>query len=853
MIKMRETALDYYRGTVQKYSDEDGCGYIEPDPEQELNDLLVFHRSSLRSRATRLRTGDRVIFCVNDPGQGGHALDVHAELVEDGGSDERVTGKIHRYGAERGFGFLTTKDGQQAFFHVSSFLDDSVVPGVGLEVTCRLARSKKGLQAQDLAAADLSREAETTDWLAQAILARYARRYDDAARLYEKGLLQQPSVQLILSWAAMEKNRNRKPAAMRVYEEGIKRIPSNAKLREDAGILAASLGDFRAAVRLLEESLSICRRTQQGGEKGVLLGLARTHYQVDTLPSLRGSITYYEQAVQLFGRGQTRLPEADLLRLNIARIRTKHHRGNLCTEFLKAAHFEIVRASLLEQTTEGAEFVVQVDNPELRETYGIASHLIVRCVFKSQVVISDLVQVDESVKRWAESGLGDEQVALLIVSSLPQELQGLLSARIEDKRTLLPALVPLSQSDLETGADALGVLRGTLDRWLYRRDLFAGSSPVEGKRFFGRDRPLAQLRDAISSATPTGIFGLRKVGKTSLLKEAQRRAIEQGNVVVYVDLLRVPSDISDCGWLYWKLADELKRAIAHLPLPPLRWRVGGAFTDFLDIPNSFPIATAFDSDLSKLLTVVRTAPIRPRPRVVILLDEIERLLPTFLGKSGFAGFFDFFSYLRGVSQEHNDFVLIITGANASISEAAQFDRRDNPVFNYFKEVYLPPLESAECTLMMRELGRGMGILFTYGAYEYVYRLTGGHPFFARQLCSFVAERNKERPLQVSREMIEGLLDEYLDTRSGDFQEIVERLDRDFPDELTICVFLAEAGGRLPIESVRGLLGDRLSATIKHLTGYQIVAVDRDYIFISIDLLNRWLQRRYKGKDSNGLS
>ena len=49
--------------------------------------------------------------------------------------------------------------------------------------------------------------------------------------------------------------------------------------------------------------------------------------------------------------------------------------------------------------------------------------------------------------------------------------------------------------------------------------------------------------------------------------------------------------------------------------------------------------------------------------------------------------------------------MIITGANASVSEIAQFERRDNPVFNYFREVYLPPLEAAECTIMMRDLDR----------------------------------------------------------------------------------------------------------------------------------------------------
>ena len=76
-----------------------------------------------------------------------------------------------------------------------------------------------------------------------------------------------------------------------------------------------------------------------------------------------------------------------------------------------------------------------------------------------------------------------------------------------------------------------------------------------------------------------------------------------------------------------------------------------------------------------------------------MLDEIERLLPNTAGKEGFKGFFDFFSYIRGVAQESSDFVPIVTGANAAIAEAAQFSGRDNPVFNFFREIYLPLLKS----------------------------------------------------------------------------------------------------------------------------------------------------------------
>ena len=559
----------------------------------------------------------------------------------------------------------------------------------GLAVTFKLVPSAKGTQAQDIGVGSLPIERDS-DWLARAILARDARRYDEAARFYEMGLRSGPSVQLISSYAAMEKNRNRKQPAMRVYEAGIGRFPENAKLREDAGILAASLGDTKLAVRLLKESLALCRATDQGGEKGVLLALARTHYQIGTLAALRECTKHYENALLLFGKGRTQLPEADVLRLKLAAIRLQHHRGNACVEFLRRAGFEVIRASLLEQATEGAEFIVEVNNPELRETYGLASQLLIRCMFKGQVLVSDLNRLDASVKKWATSGLGDEQVAFMVVSSLAEDLQR-LAQRIEEKGSDLPAIVPLQQSEIETSGEALAPVRAALDRWLYRRDLFAGSSPVEGKRFFGRDKPLAQLREAITSATPTGIFGLRKVGKTSLLKEARRRATERGDVVVYIDLLRVPSDVSDCTWLYWKIGDELNRAVQRLPLPPMKWRLGGVFTDFLDISAGFPVSTAFDADITRLLTLLRDCDIFPRPRVVVLLDEVERLLPTSLGKSGFSGFFDFFSYLRGVSQEHSDFLPIITGANAMVSEVAQFERRDNPFSTFLKKSTYHPL------------------------------------------------------------------------------------------------------------------------------------------------------------------
>jgi hypothetical protein len=90
--------------------------------------------------------------------------------------------------------------------------------------------------------------------------------------------------------------------------------------------------------------------TNQRGEKGVLQALARAHYDFDTIASLRESVRLYQDALQLFGRGRTQLPEYDVLSMNIAKIRTQHHRGNLTVQFLRAIKFQIIRANLLPQT-----------------------------------------------------------------------------------------------------------------------------------------------------------------------------------------------------------------------------------------------------------------------------------------------------------------------------------------------------------------------------------------------------------------------------------------------------------------------------------------------------------------------
>lgn len=851
---------EYKRGTVESYDDRAGYGYVVPDEPTQTGQRLLVHRQSMRRKDLLLEAGDRVIYRAEIVPRGVLATDVHLENAKmDDGEDhseaiDGCSGRIAFVNVVRGYGFIDGAVEKRIFFHFSQLPNPDIPPAVGTNVLFDLRKNERSFYAEAIGIADdgsagtrgggmdIAGE-RSQNLLAQAILARDARDLDGAARLYRRGMRESPSVQLITSYAAMEKNRNRRQDAMSIYEQGLRIYPNNLKLCEDAGLLAASIGEYQKAIQLLNHGLELSEGSGQGVGRLFLLALARVHSRRGGMSDLQKCLEYYQRAKRAFDAsafGKGAFPKDDLLAMNLAAVRLQHYRGNLVFEYINRVGFRILRVQLFEQTTVGADFVVQVRNPELVESYGITGNLLVRCMFKSDITLGDVESLDSAVDSWGANGLIDDQVSLMIVASLPLDVERLLFRRIEERRRTASAIVPLTQSQIETAEDAMAALRQVLDRWLYRRDLFAQNFPVSGRRFFGRDKPLADLRDAIANGIAAGIFGLRKVGKTSLLKEIDRRSSEGGDIVIYMDLLRVPADVTDTRWIYWKLGAELFERIQRSNVRGVNWRIGGRYSDFFDIPAEFPVATAFDSDVTQVLGALRKSGLDPRPRLVLMLDEIERLLPGSLGKEGFVGFFDFMSYLRGLAQESDDFVPIITGANAAVAEAAQFQGRDNPIFNFFREIYLPLLQPGETALMIRTLGRGMGIRFSADACDRVHNLCGGHPFFARQFCSFLAERYPDRPLNVPVDIVESLVSPYLEIASKDFQEIVDRFARDYPEELDVCVAVANAGGTMDLESLTKL--GRGHVSLRHLLGYQVVAMEGTNLRLTMDLMRLWLDR-----------
>jgi cold shock CspA family protein len=255
----------YKSGSVETYDDKAGYGYIIPDAPEESAPRLLIHRRSLRSPTLLLVPGERVLFQTAVIPRGLLASDVHLETPDD--SSEIADGPSTAYGTitavwpDRHFGFIKDDNGNKRFFHYSQITRLSGVPIEGVRVSFRPVSTDRGLQARDVQGASGPQDntpatgapndsepataagpRKQDNFLALAILARDSKKLDEAARLYERGMRESPSVQLITSYAAMEKNRNRRADALTIYERGLRIYPTNLKLIEDAGTVAASMG-----------------------------------------------------------------------------------------------------------------------------------------------------------------------------------------------------------------------------------------------------------------------------------------------------------------------------------------------------------------------------------------------------------------------------------------------------------------------------------------------------------------------------------------------------------------------------------------------------------------------------------
>ena len=429
----------------------------------------------------------------------------------------------------------------------------------------------------------------------------------------------------------------------------------------------------------------------------------------------------------------------------------------------------------------------------------------------------------------AEDRVRLDPVGSIIVSDSPNvrnELHDIVGSEPERPPILaLPTsmLARLKQADH---------IRSLFVEGFFSRDLFALESPLRSDiSFFGRQDIVAELLDRFRSGQNSGLFGLRRIGKTSVLYALRRRVIEGGlGGVIYLDLSN-PAIYRGRWWhVLESMAQVLVESSSLTKTQRSKLHVGAStYTE----SNA---AAFFKGDLETIRARF------PKSRVLLEFDEIEQI--TF-GLSPAQHWTDDFlplwQTLRSMHQDtQGDVCYVVAGVNPHPLEADRVGRFDNPLFSTAKPYFLAPFDAATVREMVRRLARYMGLRCEETLYVKLTGEYGGHPFLVRQACSHLAKRIEKRPETLTVQLFNQEKRHIALALERNVRQILNVLAIWYPNELELLTQLA--GG--DVTTFKEFAGDSAEFT-QHVEGYGLVRSPRYEPQITIGLVETVLLKTAK--------
>ncbi len=322
-----------------------------------------------------------------------------------------------------------------------------------------------------------------------------------------------------------------------------------------------------------------------------------------------------------------------------------------------------------------------------------------------------------------------------------------------------------------------------LRNYVFSRDLFYETTPVQGDRFFGRRRLLQTLRDDIGNQRVSGLFGLRKAGKTSVLSELAQSLTGPETIFILRDLESLPSPPDDpVPILLQELTDDLLSQLRERKLSTQN------LLKLAENPGIAEFKRAFQATLRKLANGDIT--------VVLMLDEIEYLTPSDridVSEGDMTSVAQLLGALRSLVQENGNFTFLLSGLTSAIIESGRLYGRPNPLFSWAKANFLAPFERHEADDLARSVGQKMGIAIDGGALDALFEATGGHAFLYRHLASTVV---KELPVdtfhrEIKKPLVLRSINTWRRQIAGNMREMLDHVKRYYPDEAYLLEILME--------------------------------------------------------------
>lgn len=415
------------------------------------------------------------------------------------------------------------------------------------------------------------------------------------------------------------------------------------------------------------------------------------------------------------------------------------------------------------------------------------------------------------------------------------------SDRVENPETRI--IVPFCIGELQNGIDEFDFLN-RMREFLYERDLFGIASPLQNDiLFFGKDRNniISELYGKYKQGEQGGLFGLRRIGKTSVLNLLRLKINQDNGASVYFD----------CSRLHHQRWNDFLRLIIKTIYD--EYSYSGTDDDEVVLEKGIELrdlesryeetraGLSFEEDISVLYKALGNK------RILFVFDEIESISYTTSAskhwKEGNDALF-FWQVLRSIIQTNNSyFSFIIAGVNPKCVEISRINEYDNPIFGIFRPIYISLFDYDDIKTMVSSIGGRLGLNFEDAVYTKLVDDYGGHPFLTRQVCSKIncelLEKQEKRPFTVSKYRYDSHRQEYQLSIMEVITQILNVLEVYYPAEFEILKKLALDGRN----SFNKEVGDS-EKIIQHLLGYCILDKDNGEYFIRIKSIEQYLKECY---------
>lgn len=425
------------------------------------------------------------------------------------------------------------------------------------------------------------------------------------------------------------------------------------------------------------------------------------------------------------------------------------------------------------------------------------------------------------------SNLRIERICNILISSdtkIESNIRDLLKNDLD-----MQVIIPFTYNEFSSTDWTSNKLLNRFRDFFFDRDLFALSAPIQKDLyFFGRRDYVQNLVNRALSGEHSGVFGLRRSGKTSVLYAIGRALTRSDIACCFFDCQKY--HMSRWHELLFEVALQLKESYkANILLVKEKYTEKQATAQFHD-------------DLNKIL---------PNDNITVLLfDEIEHLTFGIAMSNHWQKENDYIFFWQAIRSYYqtspNKIAIIIAGTNPKINETPIVNGYDNPMYQQLtNDTYLPAFDLTHTSEMINKLGNYMGLFFNEEVCNLLTIDFGGHPFLIRRVCSsvnkYIIDRGLSKPCSIDKAIYNVVKDTFTQNEADKFCELILHvLMQSYLNEFSLLKKIALNDTDVDIDNT----------IISHLIGYNLITYTNSIYDFKIEVVRRYLQKHFKYEREN---